>query len=148
MLENYIKRLEDLEAILNTEDGQARFLLAGLVVEAAERGLLLESGQCYDFAISPALGGELDIDNVEVQEFIVAVNIAGQIHEQIKDLPDGTPIWREIHGSTAYMTAQPKTVHAGIGKAAAVSAEITWPNGTVLKVDSLNANAEYRITMN
>jgi hypothetical protein len=30
-------------------------------------------------------------------------------------LPDGTKIWREIHGSGAYLTVQSKTVHAGLG---------------------------------
>jgi hypothetical protein len=91
-LERVCDSLEDLEAILNTADGQNQYLLAGLVLDATERGLSLEPGQCYDFAVNPVLGGELEIDNVEVQDFVVAVNIAGQIHEQCKDLPPGTPI--------------------------------------------------------
>lgn len=83
---------DELRNILNTEEGQDHYLLAGLVLSATDRGLLLDSNQCYDFTISPILGGKLDIDNVEIQDFVVAVNIAGQIHHQCKDLPPGTPI--------------------------------------------------------
>jgi len=34
----------------------------------------------------------VDLDNVEVIDFVVSLNIAGQIHEQVRDLPPGTPI--------------------------------------------------------
>jgi hypothetical protein len=40
----------------------------------------------------PALGGAVDLENVELSDFVLATNIAGQIHQQIKDLPSGTPI--------------------------------------------------------
>ena len=32
----------------------------------------------------------LDISNVETTDFIVSLNLAGQIHEQIRNLPPGT----------------------------------------------------------
>ncbi len=63
-------------------------------------------------------------------------------------LPDGKTIWREIHGSTAYMSAQPKVVHAGLGPFKTVDVRITWPDGQVLDVRNLSANASYKITMN
>jgi len=91
-LDKVCASLDELQGILNTRDGQDQYLLAGLVVEATQRGLLLGPDQCYDFAINPVLGGELAIENVEIQDFAVAVDIAGQIHEQCKDLPPGTPI--------------------------------------------------------
>lgn len=37
------------------------------------------------------LGGSPDVGNVEVTD-VVAVNIAGQVHRQIRDLPAGTKI--------------------------------------------------------
>ena len=40
----------------------------------------------------PVLGGALTVDNLEVQDFVVATNICGQIHQQVLDLPPGTPI--------------------------------------------------------
>ncbi|MCR9118414.1 MAG: DUF1851 domain-containing protein [bacterium] len=86
------RSIEDLEALLNTEAGQDQYLLAGLVLAATDQEMLLEPGQCYDFEINPVLGGAMEIENVEVQDFVVAVNIAGQIHEQVKDLPPGAPV--------------------------------------------------------
>jgi hypothetical protein len=53
---------------------------------------VLESGEVYDFRVPPTLGGKLDIENVTAMAFAVSLNIAGQLHEQIRDLPPGTPI--------------------------------------------------------
>ena len=44
------------------------------------------------FVVPPVLGGKFDPDNVTVRDFVVALNISGQIHDQIRDLPPGTPI--------------------------------------------------------
>jgi len=63
-------------------------------------------------------------------------------------LPDGKTVWREVHSSTAYLTAQPKIVHAGLGAFATVDADITWPDGSTLQVQNLKANTSYKITMN
>lgn len=38
------------------------------------------------------LGGVIEPSNLEVSDMIVTVNLFGQIHEQFKDLPPGTPI--------------------------------------------------------
>jgi hypothetical protein len=81
-----------LEADLRTDDGQDRYLLAGLALAAERRGLVPEEAQVYGFTAPPILGGALDVDNVEVIDFVVALDIAGQIHEQVRDLPPGTPI--------------------------------------------------------
>jgi hypothetical protein len=81
-----------LEADLRTDDGQDQFLLAGLALAAERRGLVPAQTQVYGFAAPPVLGGTLDVDNVEVIDFVVSLNIAGQIHEQVRDLPPDTPI--------------------------------------------------------
>jgi hypothetical protein len=81
-----------LEADLRTDDGQDRFLLAGLALAAEKRGLVPAETQVYGFTAPPVLGGALDVDNVEVIDFVVSLNTAGQIHEQVRDLPPGTPI--------------------------------------------------------
>lgn len=82
----------ELEEILQTEDGQDEFLLAGFVDRAVKEGLILATGECYDFRINPVLGGAMEYENIEKQNFIVALNMAGQIHQQTKDLPAGTKI--------------------------------------------------------
>ncbi|TPN79588.1 DUF1851 domain-containing protein [Mesorhizobium sp. CU2] len=77
---------------LNDTDRQDDLLLAGLVVAARKKGLVLGSGECYDFEQPPVLGGEMNVEQMEKTFFVVKVNIAGQIHQQVKDLPQGTKI--------------------------------------------------------
>ncbi|MBV1855035.1 T6SS immunity protein Tdi1 domain-containing protein [Catellatospora tritici] len=81
-----------LEAALNTEEGQDRYLLGGLAFGAQARGLLLGPDQVYTFMPPPVLGGKVGLDSIEVYDFVMAVDIAGQIHDQIRALPPGTPI--------------------------------------------------------
>ena len=76
------------------QDGEARdsLLLAGLVIGARNRGLTLEPGECYDFRLAPVVGGKMSVDDIEKRSFVVKLHIAGQLHEQVKNLPPGTPI--------------------------------------------------------
>ncbi|MGR9053819.1 MAG: T6SS immunity protein Tdi1 domain-containing protein, partial [Gammaproteobacteria bacterium] len=82
----------ELQGILNTEDGQDHFLMADLAIAAQENGLSLCEGECLDFKVSPILGGPLTVDNLHVMSFKVALDVAGQIMRQVKDLPPGTKI--------------------------------------------------------
>ncbi len=82
----------DLFDALCTPEGQEHYLLGGLVDRAIREGKSLGTGQCYDFKVHPALGGAIDYDNVEICDFVVAVDIRGQIHEQTRHLPQGTRI--------------------------------------------------------
>ena len=83
---------ESVEAVLQTQDGQDRYLMGELALAAAEQGIVPGPGQVLSFTHPPVLGGALTVDNLEVQDFVVATNIAGQIHQQVLDLPAGTPI--------------------------------------------------------
>jgi len=82
----------ELQEILNTEDGQDHYLMAGLVELARDSGLILEEGECYDFKVSPSLSGPMDLSNMQKMSFKVSLHIAGQLMKQIKDLPPGTKI--------------------------------------------------------
>ena len=46
----------------------------------------------YDLVPPPILGGAFDVDHVVVSDFAMTVNVAGQIHEQVRNLPPGTTI--------------------------------------------------------
>ena len=81
-----------LQTQLNTVDGQDRYLMAGLAVAAFNAGLLPGARQVLSFKVAPALGGSFEPHNIEVSDLVVTLSIAGQIHQQIKDLPPGTPI--------------------------------------------------------
>lgn len=83
---------EAVETSLQTKDGQDRYLMGELALAAAEHGVVPGPTQVLSFVHPPVLGGALTVDNLEVQDFVVATNIAGQIHQQVLDLPAGTPI--------------------------------------------------------
>jgi hypothetical protein len=85
-------RAEDLHSALATPDGQDHYLLAGLALGAERRGMFLAEDQVYSFTVPPALGGATDLSNVQVMTFTVSLNISGQLHNQIRDLPPGTQI--------------------------------------------------------
>jgi hypothetical protein len=46
----------------------------------------------YDFTIAPVLGGAIAPENIGVGDFVVSVNILGQIHGQVRNMPSGTRI--------------------------------------------------------
>lgn len=52
----------------------------------------LKDGQLFSYKKLPVIGGDYSVDNFEPTDIEVHFSIAGQIHEQIKDLPDGTKI--------------------------------------------------------
>ena len=83
---------EELSQILRTEDGGNHYLFAGFVERAQREGMLLKENQCYDFKVNPVVGGKIEFANIEPRDFVVAVNMAGQLHEQTRNLPDGTRI--------------------------------------------------------
>ena len=77
---------------LEADDVRDRLLLAPLVDAAQGRGLRLKGDEVFDFTISPVVGGSLESDNMTPMSFVVAVDMAGQLHGQLRDVPDGTPI--------------------------------------------------------
>lgn len=82
----------EFQARLNTPQGRQDLLLADLIEQLHERGMVPGPGECYSFKTPPVLGGAIDPDNVELSDLAVWVSIAGQIHHQVKDLPAGTNI--------------------------------------------------------
>lgn len=83
---------DELQAALNTPEGQDRFLMTGLAQVAADLALVPDDSQVLSFVVHPMLGGTLTAENLEVSDMVVSVNLFGQIHEQTRDLPPGTPV--------------------------------------------------------
>jgi hypothetical protein len=52
----------------------------------------LKDGQLFSYKKLPIIGGDYSVDNFEPTDLEVHFSFAGQIHNQIKDLPDGTKI--------------------------------------------------------
>lgn len=84
----------ELQKDLLSVEAQDRVLSSVWVQAARRRGLILGDGECYDWAVHPALGGHISADSVTKLSFVVKVNLAGQLHRQIKSLPPGTKINR------------------------------------------------------
>ncbi len=63
-----------------------------LVGDLLDSGLTLGPNQCFSFKIPPILGGKYEPANLEPTDLAVHFSILGQIHQQVKDLPEGTPI--------------------------------------------------------
>ena len=81
-----------MEGNIRTDEGRDRYLMAAVAMEAAARGIALAPHEVYDFVKTPVLGGELSVENIAPTDFVVALNIAGQIHGQVRNLPPGTKI--------------------------------------------------------
>lgn len=93
-----------LQAVLDADEGQDEFLLGGIALAADGQGLALAANQVYDFNPPPVLGGPFDVANLVATDFVVAVNIAGQIHDQLRRRPPGTKV-RQV---TVDATPEPK----------------------------------------
>lgn len=83
---------ERLQQILNSEEGQDHYLWHGLVESAHADGMIPDDIECYDFKMAPILGGPTTLESLELRSFELVLNIAGQVHQQVKDLPAGTPV--------------------------------------------------------
>lgn len=84
--------VDELRAELATPEGQERYLMAGLAREAERAGIVPGARQVYDFKHPPVAGGPVAVDNIQALDFAVTLNVAGQIHGQVKNLPEGAEI--------------------------------------------------------
>ena len=55
-------------------------------------GLELAALQVYWRRTPLVLGGADEIDNVEVTDVVVHLSIHGQVHQKVRDLPEGTSV--------------------------------------------------------
>jgi hypothetical protein len=75
------------------DDGQVReWFLVDLIAELKAAGHELKEQQVYSYKKLPILNGDYSVDNFEITDIEVHFSFAGQIHQQVKDLPDGTRI--------------------------------------------------------
>lgn len=89
-----------LQAVLDSVEGQDEFLLGGIALAAEAQGLSLGADQVFDFNPPPVLGGPFDVANLVATDFVVAVNIGGQIHDQLRGSPRGTKVRQVTVDST------------------------------------------------
>jgi hypothetical protein len=63
-----------------------------LVDRLAAAGVTLGEGQCYSYRQPPFLGGTYTVENTCVLPILEHFGACGSIHNQIKDLQDGTQV--------------------------------------------------------
>jgi hypothetical protein len=68
------------------------WFIPNLIGDLLSSGKKLGPGECFSYQVPPVLGGEIDPDNFEPMDLSVHFSVLGQIHEQVKDLPEGAPI--------------------------------------------------------
>jgi hypothetical protein len=79
---------EEFTRLINTRERQEEWLLSLLVLTLHEQGVIPGPGQCYAFKVPPILGGKADSSNVEVMSLTVWVSLCGQLHREIKEMPE------------------------------------------------------------
>jgi hypothetical protein len=80
------------ERILSVSSVAEEWLLPALVTQLRERLPELQPAQCYGFILPPCVGGSHDPTNYEPTALPLHFGITGQLHEQNRAHPDGTPI--------------------------------------------------------
>jgi hypothetical protein len=79
------KRLTDIEQV-------NKWFMIDLTTQLRLSDKKLKEGQLFSYKKLPIIGGDYSIDNFEPTDMEVHFSFAGQIHNQIKDLPNGTKI--------------------------------------------------------
>ncbi|MHC4693418.1 MAG: T6SS immunity protein Tdi1 domain-containing protein [Planctomycetota bacterium] len=83
---------DDFQAQLKSSENIEAWFVPQLVGDILATGISAGPNQCFSFKKPPVLGGEYEPGNFEPTDISVHFSILGQIHQKVKDLPDGTPI--------------------------------------------------------
>ena len=77
---------------LNNKEVVNEWFLVELVAELKKGGMELTENKLYGFKKLPVLGGDYEVANFELTDIEVHFDLSGQIHKQVKDLPNGTKV--------------------------------------------------------
>lgn len=84
--------IEDLKEKMKDDDIANEWFMFALVSDLKKSGLKPKRGKLYGYKILPVLGGEYEVENFELTDIEVHFSLSGQVHHQVKDLPNGTKI--------------------------------------------------------
>lgn len=91
-LQHVADDMETFESRLEDQAFVVRHFFPGRIVELLEAGRRLGPLEIFSYARPLVLGGQDEADNIEPLDIHVHLSLLGQIHEQVKDLPEGTVI--------------------------------------------------------
>lgn len=83
---------EAFEEALDDDEFIDEFFYPERVQELRNAGLKLSGRQVFSHKLPLVVGGEDEAANFETADAVVHISIHGQIHRQVKDLPDGAEI--------------------------------------------------------
>ncbi len=84
--------IDEFQQLLSDKEFVVNYFAVKMVGDLIKSNINLQNGQIYTFITPPVLGGEYTLENVEVTDIEIHFSLLGQIHNQIRNLPDGTPI--------------------------------------------------------
>jgi hypothetical protein len=92
IIEKVADNLNEFNTKLKNEEFVDEWFLIELIAELKRSGLELTEKKLFGYKTLPILGGEYKPENFELTDIEVHFELSGQIHKQIKDLPNGTKI--------------------------------------------------------
>jgi hypothetical protein len=92
---------DNFMSLIDEDDNANQWFMIPLVDKLVAAGVVLEPGCCYGFRQPPVLGGDYTVANTVVIPIGKYFLGYARLHEQFKDLPDGTEVKvRLTDGST------------------------------------------------
>lgn len=80
------------QALMSDNQFVTDHMFPARIIQLRNGGKTLSPNQVYSHKQPLVLGGSDDIENIEGTDVSVHISIQGQIHRQVKDLPDGASI--------------------------------------------------------
>ncbi len=93
-IEQVSESRDDFSLRIDANGIASNWLLIPLVDELVASGKILKHRECYSYVLAPVFGGDYTVDNTIISSLQRHYSSLGRIHEEIRDLPDGTPISR------------------------------------------------------
>jgi len=90
--------IDDFEEKLKNIELVNKWFMIDLTTQLRSSNKKLTECEVYSYNKLPIIGGDYSIDNFEPTDIEVHFSFAGQIHKQIRDLPDGTKIKIKFEG--------------------------------------------------
>ncbi|WP_148087920.1 DUF1851 domain-containing protein [Gemmata obscuriglobus] len=84
------------DAQLTDEEIADQWLMGSLVESAVAAGLMIGRGECYGFKRPPVLGGDYTVENTFVLPVSEHLAFLGELHKQLRDMPDGSSVELKI----------------------------------------------------
>lgn len=82
----------EFQELLKKKENKDLWLMYPLICQFIRSGKVPLLGQCFGFKTLPVLGGKYDADNMIPIKMSEHFGVTGDIHQQIKDLPEGTTV--------------------------------------------------------